>query len=175
MHWFYYTYALVSSLWMNRTFLIIYMYIEMYNKKLHNSIACSRYFKLYTIHQSDASDVNESIKCDILLKNIPCIILQIRATFVFLQPLHQMFQEYSYLLNRLFFAIKTKSAAKLIFINITIWCTGCSILVNIYKIKNKLMSEYLLSQVSNNTNLHTYNLRDNNKFKINIMSIKQKN
>jgi hypothetical protein len=35
-------------------------------------------------------------------------------------------------------------------------------LVTIYKIKNKLMPNYLLSKVTYNSNLHRYSLRNNN-------------
>jgi hypothetical protein len=47
-------------------------------------------------------------------------------------------------------------------------------LVTIYKIKNKLMPNYLLNKVTYNSNLHRYSLRNNNMFKIDICRTNRK-
>jgi hypothetical protein len=47
-------------------------------------------------------------------------------------------------------------------------------LVTIYKIKNKLMPNYLSSKVTYNSNLHRYSLRNNNMFKIDICRTNRK-
>jgi hypothetical protein len=47
-------------------------------------------------------------------------------------------------------------------------------LVTIYKIKNKLMPNYLLNKVTYNSNLQRYSLRNNNMFKIDICRTNRK-